>query len=223
MPQWRDKAVQDGYEPGSVFKVITAAIALDEKKVSVNDQFYCSGYKQIGGWRIACWKTHGAETFADGFRNSCNSVFMDVGARIGTADFFKYITAFGLREQTGIDLPGEASGYFHKLSDMHEVELATSSFGQTFKITPIQLITAISAVVNGGYLMEPHMVKEFVDPNNNVLQTVQPVVKRQVVSKQTSETMRMLLESVVTSGTGTNAYIKGYRGGRQDRHLGKKG
>lgn len=210
---WRNNLISDAYEPGSVFKILTASMALDEGVVTLNDGFYCPGYKKVGNRRIGCWKTagHGAETFIQGIQNSCNPVFMEVGARLGREAFYRYQTAFGFGEKTGIDLPGEGSSIRHTLEGLNEVELATSAFGQTFKVTPIQIITAISAVANGGTLYKPYLVKELVDQNGVTQKTFEPVAKRQVISEETSKHMREALESVVSVGTGKNAYIPGMR------------
>lgn len=212
---WRNKAVSDLYDPGSTFKILTAAIGLEENVVHLDDHFYCSGSLVVADRRIRCWKTagHGAENFIKGIQNSCNPVFMEVGSRIGATTMYNYVSAFGLMEKTGIDLPGEGSGYFYSLKSIGPVELATISFGQGFQVTPLQMITAVSAAVNGGYLVTPHVVKEVIDPDGNVTQTFSTEVKRQVISKETSEIMRSLLESVVSGGTGKNAYVKGYRVG----------
>jgi len=194
---------------------VTAAMALEEKVVKETDGFYCAGYSVVAGTKISCWRDggHGSETFAKGVSNSCNPVFMEVASRVGNKKFYEYIEAFGLKERTGIELLGEASGYFHSQSVFNEVELATSAFGQTFKVTPIQMINAAAAVVNGGYLLEPHIVKEIVDESGNIIQKFEPKIKRQVISFETSKIMCSLLENVVSEGTGTNAYIAGYRVG----------
>jgi len=210
---WRNKAVVDTYEPGSTFKIITSAIALEENVVHLNDMFTCTGSKQVGGHNIGCWKEggHGTQTFVQGVQNSCNPVFMEVGARIGPELFFRYVKAFGLRDKTGIDLPGEASGVFHELQNFKEVEIATTSFGQSFTVTPLQMITAVSAVANGGKLMKPRIVKQMLDKEGNVIKNFEPEVVRQVISKETSDILRGVLESVVSEGTGSSAYIKGFR------------
>ena len=211
---WRNKVVSDTYEPGSVFKTVTAAIGLEEKKVSLDSTFYCPGYYMVGKTRVGCWKHagHGSETFLKGLENSCNPVFMQVGLSIGTDLFYKYFDAFGLREKTGIDLPGEAEGIPHTYENLsNPISLATSSFGQTFKVTPIQMLTAVAAVTNGGYLVQPHVAKEFVDDNGVVIQSVDTTPKRQVISAETSATVANMMEQVVSSGTGGNAYLQGYR------------
>ena len=211
---WRNKVIADTYEPGSVFKLFTSAMALEEDLVHENDSFYCKGYEIVGGRRIGCWKSHGhgAENFLKGLQNSCNPVFMQVGQRIGADLFYKYVTAFGFREKTGIDLYGEATGIFHSLNNLkNPVSLAVSSFGQTFKVTPIQMITAVSALANGGNLVTPHVAKAIVDDNGNVIKSFDTNVRRQVISEETSKLISRYMESVVSEGTGKNAYIAGYR------------
>ena len=211
--QWRNKAVSDTYEPGSVFKIVTAAMALEEDVISSNDSFYCKGYTTVAGTPISCWKKvgHGAENFKQGLANSCNPVFMEAGRRLGAERFFKYFKAFGFADKTGFDLVGEGESQYYTDKNMHEVELATSSFGQSFSITPLQMISAVSAVVNGGYLIKPHIVKAFTDNNGSVIQSFEPEVVRQVISKETSKTMCDYLENVVSNGTGKTARIDGYR------------
>lgn len=209
----RNKAVVDSYEPGSTFKVAVASMALEENAVSLNDHFYCGGSIKVADRRIACANRngHGAETFVQGVQNSCNPVFIEVGARVGRETFLKYLKGFGFRDTTGIELPGETNGIFHNESDFKEIDLATSSFGQSFNVTPLQMITMVSAVANGGKLMKPHLVKELVDSNGNVVDEYKPHVVRQVISEQTSKTMCEILESVVSVGGGKNAYLAGYR------------
>ncbi len=212
---WRNKAVSDTYEPGSVFKILTAAMGLEEGVVKPTDNFVCTGAVKVGGETIHCWKTqgHGAETFKEGFKNSCNPVFMGVGERVGADRFIRYFKNFGLDAKTGFDIIGESQSVFHKPETFREVELATSSFGQSFNVTPLQMVAAISAVVNGGKLYKPHIVKELKDKDGNTVKTIEPTMVRQVISEQTSATMREFLEYVVTDGTGKNAYIKGFRVG----------
>lgn len=209
----RNKAVVDSYEPGSTFKALVAAAALEENVVSLSDTFNCPGYKIVEDRRIRCSKEegHGTQTFVEGVMNSCNPVFMEVGARLGAAKFDKYFTAFGLKDKTGFLIPGESQGTHHELSGLGPVELATSSFGQTFTVTPLQMVCALSAVVNGGYLMEPHIVKSYTDSEGNVIENVDPVIVRRVISQETSDTMREILEKVVSEGGGKAAYVKGYR------------
>lgn len=210
---WRNKALSDTYEPGSTFKILTAAMALEEGAATLNSQFYCSGSKQVADRTIRCHKAggHGAEDFARGVINSCNVVFMDLGIKLGSTKFQEYFKAFGLTEKTGIELVGESgSVYYH--GKMSETDLATSAFGQGFSITPMQLITAISAVINGGNLMKPQIVKE-IRNSGGIVKSFYPEVVNRVISAETSATMRSILESVVNDpkGTGKNAYIKGYR------------
>lgn len=209
----RNKAVVDSYEPGSTFKAVLAAAALEENVVSLSDTFYCPGYKIVEDRKISCAKVegHGSQTFVEGVMNSCNPVFMEVGARLGVANFDKYFTAFGLKEKTGFLIPGESQGIHFEPQDMGPVELATSSFGQSFTVTPLQMVRAISAVVNGGYLMEPHIVKSYTDSEGNIIENVDPVIVRRVISQETSDTMREILEKVVSEGGGNSAYAEGYR------------
>ncbi|MBQ8924036.1 MAG: peptidoglycan glycosyltransferase [Lachnospiraceae bacterium] len=209
---WRNFCINDTYEPGSTFKIVTATSAFEEGVVSVDDTFYCPGYRLVGDRRIKCHKTvgHGSETFKDGIMNSCNPVFMEVGARVGAENFYKNMEKLGLFEKTGIDLPGEANSIFHKLENVGEVELATMSFGQSFQITPLQLMRAASAVVNGGTLVTPHFGKYITDNNNNIIQTLQYDTEGNVIKAETSETMKYLLEAVIAEGTGHNAYLEGY-------------
>ena len=209
----RNKAVVDSYEPGSTFKTVVASAALEEGVVSLDDQFYCSGSKVVAGTTIHCSNTdgHGAETFVDGIKNSCNPVFMEVGARLGAEKFDKYFRAFGLTEKTNFLIPGETAGQHHSLEELGPVELATSSFGQTFTVTPLQMVCAVSAVVNGGYLMEPHIVSRYTDSEGKTIENVDPVIVRQVISEETSKTMREVLEKVVSEGGGKSAYVQGYR------------
>ncbi len=210
---WRNKAVVDTYEPGSCFKIITACMALEEGLVNMNTPFFCSGAKVVGPTKIRCANVngHGAQTFVEAVKNSCNPAFIEIGQKVGHDLFYKYYKAFGFTETTGFDLPGEASGIFHAMENFNEVELATSAFGQSFQITPLQLISAVSSVANGGKLMKPYLVQELVDDDGNIIKSTEPTVVRQVISKQTSDTMCSLLENVVANGTGQNAYIKGYR------------
>ncbi|MBE7044362.1 MAG: PASTA domain-containing protein [Ruminococcaceae bacterium] len=210
---WRNKAISDTYEPGSTFKILTAAMALEENAVTLDTPFYCSGAKQVGDYSISCHKKegHGAESFLQGVQNSCNPVFMEVGQRVGPTKFMEYFKAFGLTQKTNIELIGESGSIYYR-NKLGEVDLATSSFGQGFSITPIQLITAVSAVINGGNLMKPQIIKEIRD-ESGVVKTYQPEIVNRVISKETSDTMREILETVVSSpnGGGKNAYIKGYR------------
>jgi len=210
---WRNKAISDTYEPGSTFKIITAAIALEENVVSLDEKFHCTGVKQVADRKIRCHKRagHGEETFVQGVENSCNPVFMDLGLRIGSDKFKEYFEAFGFTRKTGIELIGEAGSIYYK-DKMSDTDIATSSFGQGFSITPIQLITAVSAVINGGNLMKPHIVKE-IRNDSGILKSYQPEIVNKVISKETSDTMKQILEGVVASptGSGKNAYIQGFR------------
>lgn len=209
--QWRNKAVSDTYEPGSVFKAVTAAIALEENLVNKNSSFFCNGHATVAGQSYHCHKTtgHGSQNLMQAIANSCNPAFITIGQLVGVNTFSKYFKAFGFTEKTGIDLPGEASSTYHKEEKMGPVELASSSFGQTFNVTPMQLICAISATVNGGYLVQPHMVEKILDENNKVKKTVASSSKRQVISKSTSATMRELLNFVSENGA-KNSLVAGY-------------
>ncbi len=209
---WRNFCINDTYEPGSTFKIVTATSALEEGVVGLEDSFYCPGYKLVGDRRIKCHKTvgHGSETFKQGIMNSCNPVFMEVGARVGAKSFYDNMKKLGLFEKTGVDLPGEANSIFHKLENVGEVELATMSFGQSFQITPLQLVRAVSAVVNGGTLVTPHFGKYITDSNNNIISELKYDRKNGVIKNETSETMKYLLKAVVDEGSGKNAYIEGY-------------
>ena len=209
---WRNFCINDTYEPGSTFKIVTATSALEEGVVDLEDSFYCPGYKLVGDRRIKCHKTvgHGAETFKQGIMNSCNPVFMEVGARVGAKNFYDNMKKLGLFEKTGVDLPGEANSIFHKLENVGEVELATMSFGQSFQITPLQLVRAVSAVINGGTLVTPHFGKYITDSNNNIISELRYDRKNGVIKEETSETMKYLLKAVVGEGSGKNAYIEGY-------------
>ncbi len=210
--QWRNKAVVDSYEPGSTFKAMVAAMALEENLVSLNENFVCSGSVQVANYNIRCWKSggHGTETFVQGVYNSCNPVFMSIGARLGTSRFYKYYKAFGFGETTGFDLPGEAVGTFHAMKNFNEVELATASFGQGFTVTPLQLVTAYSAITNGGYMVKPRLIKALVDDDGNVIKNFETETIRQVVSRETAQTTCQILEGVASDGTSKNAYIEGY-------------
>lgn len=213
---WRNPAVSDTFEPGSTFKIITTAAGLEEKVVSPTDRFYCSGTITIAGKKLKCWRSyrpHGSESFVEGVQNSCNPVFIEVGQLLGKDRFYKYIKGFGFGAPTNIKLPGEASGILYTPSQMGPVELATVSFGQGIAVTPIQLVTAVSAAVNDGYLMEPRIAKQLVDNEGNIVHEFQPKVVRQVISKETSALVREILESVVADGTGKSAYVPGYRVG----------
>jgi len=208
---WRNYCISDTYEPGSTFKIVTATTAFEQGVLRVEDQFYCPGYHIVEDRRIRCHKVagHGAETFREGIMNSCNPVFMQV-ERIGVDGFYDGLRKLGLFEQTGVDLPGEANSIFHKQEKVGPVELATMSFGQSFQITPLQLMRAAAAVVNGGNLVTPHFGVYTTDENNNVTEVLKYETKTGAVSTATSETMKGLLEAVVAEGTGHRAYIAGY-------------
>ena len=211
---WRNAAINDTYEPGSTFKIVTSSAGLEEKVVSPESGFYCRGFHVAGDRQIKCWRyprTHGSETFVQGVQNSCNPVFMEIGERLGAETFLEYMQKFGFAEKTGVDLAGEATGIIHKLENIGPVELATMSFGQSFQITPLQLLRAASAIVNGGYLITPHFAKGIADENGNMVESFQYSQGEQVISRETSETMKGILESVVSEGTGSKAYIPGYR------------
>ncbi len=211
---WRNFAINDTYEPGSTFKVFTSAAGLEAGVITPESTFYCSGYHIAGDRRIKCWRyplTHGAQTFVEGVQNSCNPVFMEVGERLGAESFLEYMGQFGLLEKTGIDLAGEASSIVHELENIGPVELATMTFGQSFQITPMQLLAGASAVVNGGYEITPHFAKEVVDVDGNVVETFAYGQGEQIISTETSEQMKAILESVVSEGTGSKAYLSGYR------------
>ncbi len=208
---WRNKAVVDSYEPGSTFKTIVASAALEEGVAKTTDVFSCSGVRQVANRQIHCWQHagHGQQTFAQGLMNSCNPFVMELGSRLGATNFEKYFKAFGLTEKTGFTIPGESAGTFH--SKLGSVDLATSSFGQTFTVTPLQIISAVSAVVNGGNLMKPRIIKAYTDVNGKITQNFEPELVRNVISAQTSEIMRGLMERVVAEGTGKGGYVEGFR------------
>lgn len=210
---WRNACISDTYEPGSTFKIVTATAALSEGTVKVDDTFYCPGYKKVEDRNIRCHKTvgHGAETFREGIMNSCNPVFMEIAERTGVSNMYRWYKKLGLMETTGIDVPGEANSIFHKQSDVGEVELATMAFGQSIQITPLQLLRAACAMVNGGKLITPHFGVKIVSADGNEITKLSYPVEENVVSKETQETMKELLEAVVAEGGGKNAYIEGYR------------
>lgn len=213
LSMWRNKAVVDSYEPGSCFKIITACMALEEGLVDENSTFFCPGYKEVEGHKIHCAhrEGHGTQNLADAVKNSCNPAFIEIGFKIGNETFKKYYKAFGFMDVTGFDIPGEANGVFYDDANFNIVELATASFGQGPQVTPLQMITAVSAVANGGKLMKPYLVKELCDDEGNVIKETKPKIVRQVISESTSEKMCAMLENVVTNGGGSNAYIKGFR------------
>ena len=210
---WRNGCINDTYEPGSTFKIITASAGLEEGAVHLTDQFSCPGYKVVEDRRIRCHKVggHGAENFVQGIQNSCNPVFIEVGLRIGVDRFFDYFRQFGLMDLTGVDIPGEAGTIMHKKENVGQVELAKISFGQSFQITPIQLATTVSALVNGGRRVTPHFGMEVLSAEGKKVKTFRYNAKKHIVSEKTSQTMRELLESVVAEGSGKNAYVEGYR------------
>ena len=210
---WRNGCINDTYEPGSTFKIITSSACLEEGVVDLDDTFVCPGYKIVEDRRIRCHKVggHGAETFVEGVQNSCNPVFMEIGLRLGAERFCDYFEQFGLMEKTGVDLPGEASTIMHRLEDIGEVELATMTFGQSFQVTPVQMAATVSSLINGGKRVTPHFGVEVLDSESGkTLKTFSDKQGRRVISEKTSETMRNILESVVSVGSGKNAYIEGY-------------
>ena len=209
--QWRNKAVSDTYEPGSVFKVITASIGLEENLINRNSSFFCNGHATVAGQGYHCHKAggHGSQNLLQATSNSCNPAFITIGQLIGVSTFSKYFKAFGLTEKTGIDLPGEATSTYHKEEKMGPVELASSSFGQTFNVTPIQLISAIAATVNGGYLVQPHLVEKKLDDSGKVTETASTSYKRQVISETTSATVREIMQYVSENGA-KNSLVAGY-------------
>ena len=210
---WRNGCINDTYEPGSTFKIITSSACLEEGVVDLDDTFVCPGYKIVEDRRIRCHKVggHGAETFVEGVQNSCNPVFMEIGLRLGAERFCDYFEQFGLMEKTGVDLPGEASTIMHRLEDIGEVELATMTFGQSFQVTPVQMAATVSSLINGGKRVTPHFGVEVLDSESGkTLKTFSDKQGRRVISEKTSETMRKILESVVSVGSGKHAYIEGY-------------
>ena len=210
---WRNGCINDTYEPGSTFKIITASAGLEEGVVTLDDTFSCPGYRIVEDRRIRCHKVggHGAETFLQATRNSCNPVFIDVGLRLGVDRYFSYFHQFGLSKKTGIDLPGEAATIMHKKENVGQVELATISFGQSFQITPVQLIATVSSLINGGTRVTPHFGLQARDASGALTQIFSCPDGERIVSEQTSATLRHALEQVVDGGSGKNAYIKGYR------------
>lgn len=212
---WRNGCINDTYEPGSTFKVITAAAGLEEGVVTVEDRFSCPGYIMVEDRRIRCHKTsgHGAENFVEGTMNSCNPVFITVGLRLGVDNYYKYFKQFGLLEKTGVDLPGEAGTIMHRKEDMKAVELATVSFGQSFQITPIQLAATVSSIINGGRRITPHFAVMTADREEKQMKSFTYPVTKSIVSEETSATMRMILEQVVAAGSGKNGHVEGARVG----------
>lgn len=209
---WRNRCINDTYEPGSIFKIITSSACLEEGVVSLEDTFFCPGYRVVEDRRIRCHKVggHGQETFVQGIQNSCNPVFMDIGLRLGSDRFYEYFEQFGLLSLTNIDLPGEAGTIMHKKEDIGIVELATMTFGQSFQVTPIQMAVTVSSIVNGGRRVTPHLATAVLDGSKEVVEEFEYEEEPGIVSEETSKTMRMLLESVVAEGSGKNGYIEGY-------------
>lgn len=210
---WRNGCISDTYEPGSTFKIVTATAAFEAGVVSLNDSFHCPGYKKVEDRMIRCHKTagHGAETFVQGIQNSCNPVFMEIGARVGIKNLYQTFKKLGLFQKTGIDVPGEANSIMHNVDNVGAVELATISFGQSFQITPLQLMTAVSAVINGGKQITPHFGVEIRSKDQTYGKKISYSGKENLLSKETSDVMKTLLESVVAEGTGKRAYLEGFR------------
>ena len=213
--QWRNKAVSDTYYPGSVFKICTGSMGLEEGIITTDTLFTCTGSAAVEGVKggISCWNSygHGTQTFAEGLSNSCNPYFIHIGQQLGPQNFFKYFEAFGFTEKTGIDLPGESSSIYYTADRLNPAELATESMGQNFGITPVQMITAVAAVANGGYLVTPHVVGSIADSEGNIIKTADTGYKRQVISEDTSKKMSEILRENVQSGTASNGYVEGYR------------
>lgn len=209
---WRNSCISDTYEPGSAFKIVTATAAFEHNTLDLNHHFFCPGYKIVADRRIRCHKTqgHGSQNFTEAIMNSCNPAFMEIGGRTGIDNMYETFRALGLFEKTGIDLPGEASSIMHKTENVKEVELATISFGQSFQITPLQLMSAVSTVVNGGIRITPHFVTEIVNNAGVTIKTVDGIGEAGMISEETSRTMRTVLEQVVSEGTGHNAYVEGF-------------
>jgi len=213
---WRNFSINDTYEPGSSFKVITSAAGLEEGTVTTTSMFSCSGSMAVGGHTIRCWRyprAHGSVNFVEGVYHSCNPVFMEVAASMGPESFYKYLELFGLMRKTGVDLPGEAAGIMHKLDNVGTVELATISFGQSFQITPLQLLTAASVCINGGYMITPHVALRTIAEDGSITNEFTPAQGERVLSQETSDILREILEGVVYTGTGNRTYIPGYRVG----------
>lgn len=210
---WRNGCINDTYEPGSTFKIITASACLEEGVVKLDDQFSCPGYKIVEDRKIRCHKVggHGAENFVKGIQNSCNPVFIEIGLRLGVDNFYKYFQQFGLMGQTGVDLPGEAGTIMHKKDNVGQVELATMSFGQSFQVTPIQMATTVSSLVNGGKRVTPHFGVRVLNAQGKVIDEFDYKKQERILSAETSRTMQTLLESVVSEGSGKNAYVEGYQ------------
>ena len=209
---WRNPCINDTYEPGSTFKIITASACLEEGVVSLSDTFSCPGYRIVEDRKIRCHKVggHGQETFIQGIQNSCNPVFIDIGLRLGAEKFYAYFKQFGLLSLTNIDLPGEAGTIMHNVEDIGLVELATISFGQSFQVTPVQMATTVSSLVNGGYRVTPHFGVAVLNPDRTEGEKLIFPVKEGIVSEETSKEIREILETVVSQGSGKNAKIEGY-------------
>ena len=209
---WRNPCLNDTYEPGSTFKIITMSAGLEAGVVSVNDRFYCPGYKVVDDRRIHCARRtgHGSQNFVEGVQNSCNPVFIEVGLRLGVENYYHYFEQFGLKKKTGVDLPGEAGTIMHKMENMGNVELATVAFGQSFQITPIQLATTVSSLINGGRRITPHFGVSVLSADGLSGRKLEYPVEEGIVSEKTSETVRQILEKVVSEGSGRNAQIEGY-------------
>lgn len=212
---WRNQCINDTYEPGSTFKVITSAAAFEEGVITLDTNFFCPGYRIVDDRRIRCHKTtgHGSETFLEGIKNSCNPVFIDVGARVGTEAFYKYLGKFGLLNKTGIDIPGEAGTIIHQIKNVGNVELATMSFGQSFQINPMQYLVAASAIINGGKLITPHFGMKSVSIEGELVEKFEYSERENVISKKTSDTMKFALEKVISEGTGSKGKVEGYKVG----------
>ena len=210
---WRNSCINDTYEPGYAFKIITSSACLEAGTVSINDTFFCPGYHIVEDRKIRCHKTggHGSETFVQAVQNSCNPVFMQIGLELGVDRFYEYFQKFGLMKKTGVDLPGEAGTITHKKEDVGPVELATMTFGQSFQITPIQLATTVSSIINGGTRITPHFGVQVLGEEGNTVKEFEYEEEKNIVSEETSDTMKMILESVVSEGGGKNAYIEGYQ------------
>ena len=210
---WRNSCINDTYEPGSIFKIITSTSCLEEGTVSLEDTFFCPGYRIVEDRRIRCHKVggHGSETFVEAVQNSCNPVFMDIGLELGVDKYYEYFSKLGLMKKTGVDLPGEANTITHKKENVGLVELATMTFGQSFQITPIQLATTVSSIINGGTRVTPHLGVRVLDEKGEVIKTLDYEEEKNIISDETSEKMKMILESVVSEGGGSKAYIEGYR------------
>ena len=210
---WRNRCINDTYEPGSTFKIITASACLEEGVVSLDDTFQCPGYRIVEDRKIRCHKVggHGQETFVEGVQNSCNPVFMDIGLRLGADKFYDYYEKFGLLNLTGVDLPGEAGTIMHKKEDIGTVELATMTFGQSFQITPIQLASTVSSIINGGVRVTPHIGKSVISSDGKTEEVLGAEKGDRILSEKVSGQMRELLEGVVREGSGKNGAVEGYR------------